>query len=359
LKADFVVAPPTPLSYAGEGWGISMMLRYDLEWRLIRLREAWRAWKRRRTSKRRNGIVTAIPESSATGIAIAAIVKDEGAYLAEWVEFHLMLGVRHIFFYDNGSTDNTPEVLAPYLKDNLVSILPWRNFAGPAQPLAFAHALANFGPNFRWMAFTDVDEFLFPVQGSSLDETMKTLEHLPAISLPWMMFGFSGHQIRPEGLVIKNFTERAAFPPIASQYTLLKHKSIVNPRAVYNDIGIHLFVTKQHGEVLINDRGQIYPHGKIRSLKHATADHLRLHHYFTRSHEEFHEKLLKGRVDKLGKVQMDVLDRRIGQYKRHTEQDTTIWRFIPELERRLAVRYGQSQSPIAAPRSQPQVAIPA
>jgi hypothetical protein len=40
------------------------------------------------------------------GIAIVAIIKDEAPYLAEWLEFHLMLGVRHIlgeayarFFY--------------------------------------------------------------------------------------------------------------------------------------------------------------------------------------------------------------------------------------------------------------------
>jgi hypothetical protein len=330
-----------------------MALVHDIELRLLLLREALRAnllpSKRRARRRGTFDYLRHIPEEQAHGIGIATIIKDEAPYLAEWTEFHLMIGVRHIHFYDNGSSDNTLEILAPYLRDQLVSVLPWRNFAAPAQPLAFAHAMANYGGYYRWMAFTDVDEFLFPVEGESLEATMKKLEHLPAISLPWIMFGPSGHQARPEGLVIKNFTERAAFPPIASQYSLLKHKSIVNPRKVARDLGIHLFNTKEQGAVLINDRGQVYPHHQLRVLEYATADHLRLHHYFTRSLDELRAKLTKGRVDKWGAVDMKVLDRRLEHYSRHTEQDTTIQRFIPELERRLAVRFGTSYAARTAP----------
>lgn len=323
-----------------------MAFAHEFELRMLLFREAMRARflpSKRRKMQRRGvfGFLDHVPEERARGIAIATIIKDEGLYLAEWTEFHLMLGVRHIYFYDNGSSDNTPEVLAPYLREGLVTLLPWRNFYAPAQPLAFAHAMANFGAEYRWMAFTDVDEFLFPVEGDSLDATMEKLAHLPAISLPWIMFGPGGHKARPEGLVIKNFTERAAFPPIAPQYSLLKHKSIVNPRKVARELGIHLFETEEYGSVLINDRGKMYPHHQLRVLEYATADHLRLNHYFTRSLDELRSKLEKGRVDKFGAVDMKVLDRRLGHYYRHTEQDTTIARFIPELERRLAARFGK------------------
>jgi hypothetical protein len=213
------------------------------------------------------------------------------------------------------------------------------------QKMAYDHALANFAMPYRWVAFIDIDEFMFPVKGSSLPDTMKQLEHLPAISMPWFMYGHGGHEKKPHGLVIRNFTERSAFPPIASQYTLLKFKSIFNPRAVAK-VGIHSFETVDEGEVLINDRGQIYPHHQMRVLEYATADHIRLNHYFTRSKEEFRAKLMRGRVDQAGKVDMHHLDQRVAQYHRHIENDTEIWRFIPELERRLALRFGQDQDKV-------------
>jgi hypothetical protein len=72
----------------------------------------------------------------------------------------------------------------------LVTVLPWIEFDADSdmQVLAFAHAIANHGKCWQWMAFIDIDEFLFPVSGSSLVETLCEFEHLPAIAVPWTMF---------------------------------------------------------------------------------------------------------------------------------------------------------------------------
>ncbi len=318
----------------------------DIELSLLLLREEFRSRILRLKPGSRGGSVLKLPHSidsrKAEGIAFVAIVKNEAHNLPEWIEFHLLLGVRHVFLYDNGSTDNTPEVLSPYLRDGLVTIIPWANFASlNPQSLAYNHALANFGPDFAWMAFIDLDEFLYPARGDSLNEAMKPLSHLPGVSLPWICFGPSGHETRPDGLVIKNFVERVAFPPRSDQYTLIKHKAIVNPREIVGATWPHFFHTKDDGPVLINDRGQKFPPRRAKDLRYVTADHLRLHHYFTRSLEDMQRKLRKGRVDKRGEVQLNLLDRRFKQYLRHIEQDTIMYRFIPELERRLAQRYGR------------------
>lgn len=319
----------------------------DIELRLLLLREEFRYRILRIKRGKKEGGTYKLPHGigsrNAEGIAIVAIVKDEAHYLPEWLEFHLLLGVRHIFLYDNGSTDNTPEVLAPYLRDNLVTIVPWQNFSASLNPqsLAYNHALANFGPDFAWMAFIDLDEFLYPAKAATLEEAMQALAHLPAVSLPWICFGPSGHETRPQGLVIKNFVERVAFPPRTDQYTLIKYKAIVNPREIVGANWPHLVHTKADGPILINDRGEKFPSRRAKDLKYVTADHLRLHHYFTRSNEDMQRKLRKGRVDQRGRVQMNLLDRRFKQYLRHTEPDTVMHRFIPELERRLAQRYGR------------------
>jgi glycosyltransferase involved in cell wall biosynthesis len=275
------------------------------------------------------------------GIAVVAIIKDEETYLAEWLEFHLMLGVRHIFLYDNGSTDETPQVLAPYFKAGVTTLVPWRNFSTALNPqtTAYAHAIANFGMNFRWIAFIDVDEFLFPVSGNSLDETLKELSHLPVVSVPWICFGSSDHQTRPPGPVIANYTERAVFPPISKQYSLTRYKSIVDPREVEN-AGPHACTLRGRGTVHINEHGVEFPSHQNHDLRYATADKLRLNHYFTRSKEELQRKLAKGRVSKAGHINENVLDRRLKQFELAKARDTTILRFLPRLEARLAKRQG-------------------
>ena len=330
----------------------------DMELRLLLLREEFRSRILRIKRGKREGSVYKLPHSigsrKAEGIAIAAIVKNEAHNLPEWIEFHLMVGVSHIILYDNGSTDNTVEVLAPYLRDQLVTIVPWANFSANLNPqsVAYNHALANFGPDFAWMAFIDLDEFLFPTKAASLGEAMKAISHLPGVSLPWICFGPSGHEAKPQGLTIKNFVERVAFPPRSDQYTLIKHKAIVNPREIVGANWPHLFHTREDGPILINDRGQKFHPRRAKDLRYVTADHLRLHHYFTRSIEDMRRKLNKGRVDRRGEVQLNLLDRRFKQYLRHTEKDDIMQRFIPELERRLAQRYGRKMELVEATQAQ-------
>jgi hypothetical protein len=48
-------------------------------------------------------------------LAACTIYRDDAAYLAEWIEFHRLMGVERFFLYDNGSTDHQSEVLAGYL----------------------------------------------------------------------------------------------------------------------------------------------------------------------------------------------------------------------------------------------------
>ena len=54
-------------------------------------------------------------------LSVCAIYKNEARYLAEWLEFHLLAGVEHFFLYDNNSTDDHREVLAPYLRAGVVT----------------------------------------------------------------------------------------------------------------------------------------------------------------------------------------------------------------------------------------------
>ena len=149
------------------------------------------------------------PQADRHGIAIATVLRDEERYVAEWASFHRAVGVRHFFVYDDGSTDDTLSILRELLPQAELTILPWRfgmrdvsvGLPLNRQVLAFAHAILNFGAGFRWMAFIDVDEFILPKTGRTIEEALAGAKGFPNISLPWHMFGTSGHKTCSAGPV--------------------------------------------------------------------------------------------------------------------------------------------------------------
>ncbi len=44
-------------------------------------------------------------------LSICGIMKDEGPYLVEWLEFHKLVGVEKFYLYDNSSSDNSIDIL--------------------------------------------------------------------------------------------------------------------------------------------------------------------------------------------------------------------------------------------------------
>jgi hypothetical protein len=160
------------------------------------------------------------PSSPSRYLAVVAIFKDEAAYLAEWLEFQRLVGFEHAYLYDNGSTDNSAAALRRFVEEGFATVipwaLPWQSGSVDAQTLAYAHAIMNFGHDWRWMAFIDIDEFLFSTKDDSLANVLRDYEDLPALALFWTMFGSCGYQDPPPGLVIENYTMRAPFPTHAS-----------------------------------------------------------------------------------------------------------------------------------------------
>lgn len=49
------------------------------------------------------------------GLAVCAVVKDEAAYIQEWLAFHLHSGVQHFYLYLNGNEDGTMTALKPFV----------------------------------------------------------------------------------------------------------------------------------------------------------------------------------------------------------------------------------------------------
>ncbi|MCH9713638.1 MAG: glycosyltransferase family 2 protein, partial [Cyanobacteria bacterium] len=59
------------------------------------------------------------------GVAIVLVVRNEERHIGEWARFHRLAGIRHVFVYDDGSTDGTLAALAAALGPAGHTVIPW------------------------------------------------------------------------------------------------------------------------------------------------------------------------------------------------------------------------------------------
>jgi Glycosyltransferase family 92 len=213
-------------------------------------------------------------------LSVCAIYRDEGPYLREWIEFHRLVGVERFFLYDNGSQDGHLDVLRPYIDEGTVVLHPWPLFPGQRQ--AYRHCLSRHGRESRWIAFIDLDEFLFSPTGRPVSEVLVDYESWPGVGVNWAVFGTSGHRARPSGPVIENYLYRTEDP----QYNRWI-RCVVDPSRVTHCRGPHFFLFDEGHAVDEEGRPIAGPRPVTETV---TFARLRVNHYRTKSEEEFRER---------------------------------------------------------------------
>lgn len=209
-------------------------------------------------------------------VSIVAIAKNEGIYFKEWIEYHKLIGIEHFYIYNNDSTDNTKEVLAPYIKSGLVTFIdfPGKERQGPA----YNDAIKQYKDETRWLCPLDLDEFIFLKRHNNISNFMESFKDCFQVSLQWMYFGSSGHINEPKGLVIENFTKHA-------KDCSETPKSIFNPRVAIDVMPVHYAIGVGKW---VNEHHKLYG-------KKYTIDIAQVNHYFIKSKEEFvNRKIARG-----------------------------------------------------------------
>ena len=108
--------------------------------------------------------------------AIVAIAKNEAQYLKEWVEFYSRHDFDNIILFDNDSTDNTREVLHPYIDSGFVI---YHEIHGKMRQYdAYHMAVSMYKTTYKYLTFLDCDEFMFCKGSSVFDFVDKILSKL-------------------------------------------------------------------------------------------------------------------------------------------------------------------------------------
>jgi hypothetical protein len=81
--------------------------------------------------------------------SMCCIIKNEGRYLREWIEYSMLVGVERFFLYDHASSDDTRAVLAPYVQSGTVVLHNW-SFPGYPQREAHQHCTHRYAHQTSW-----------------------------------------------------------------------------------------------------------------------------------------------------------------------------------------------------------------
>ncbi|MBP5294709.1 MAG: glycosyltransferase family 2 protein [Lachnospiraceae bacterium] len=229
--------------------------------------------------------------------SVAAIVKNECRYLREFILFYLATGADRIYLYDNESTDDTMDVIRPFIEKGQVVYRRWPGRA--VQAAAYRDAARRTKRRTRWLAFIDADEFLFSPKGQ-MPQMLSAYEKYPGIGANWLMYGPNGHEKRPEGLVMDNYTTtiRDYGVPVNCHT-----KSIVQPKQFLCMFNPHYAIYKG-GRFAVNEDGEIIDNfssfseqaGRVfTKVNHRAV--FRVNHYSTRSLEDLRVKCERGYPD--------------------------------------------------------------
>jgi hypothetical protein len=221
-------------------------------------------------------------------LALCLFIKDENEYLAEWLDYHLLLGVQHFFIYDNNSRRPIRNTVAKYIRRGLVTVQAYTDTSAGRQCRAYAECLRDHGRAFVWIGFIDTDEFIVPTNGQMLTQFLRRYEHYGALGIFWLCFGSNGLVKKPRRAVLRSFIRRSRETFDSNDHV----KCIVNTRFAVPEPGAdpHQFnFAPGYFAVDENENPILGPRRRPR-----TSQHIRINHYILRSRLDFETKMKRG-----------------------------------------------------------------
>ena len=132
---------------------------------------------------------------------LCCIGRRENDYIREFVEYNKVLGFTNICLYDNNydGEEDFYDVIGDYISDGYVILKDYRN-RKVCQLDAYNECYETYGKEYDWIAFFDIDEFMFVNCNKTIGEYLARPEfnEYDMIHINWLLFG-DGGQTKSDG----------------------------------------------------------------------------------------------------------------------------------------------------------------
>ena len=126
---------------------------------------------------------------------LCCIGRLENQYIREYVEHYKNIGITNICLFDNNydGEDDFREVIGDYINEGFVILKDYRN-RKVCQLDAYNECYLTYGNEYDWIAFFDIDEFMFIHENKTINEylSQKEFSNYDMIHINWMLFGDGG-----------------------------------------------------------------------------------------------------------------------------------------------------------------------
>jgi hypothetical protein len=231
-------------------------------------------------------------------IVICAVAKNEEEYIEEWVNHHLSIGFEKIYIYDNNEVfGKLSSLLKPYLEQDKVQIIDCSQIR-PVQLWAYKHFIQTNRKTVKWAAVIDVDEFIELENNLTIQEFISSYKQAKVIVLSWMGFGANNKIWKEVGDLKNRFPKPSVIDQIYSPFSM-HVKSIVRLQHVKKFPTPHMptFYRKKY-PVAHNALGETVRSNASHPFMFPVYQKAYIKHYFTKSYEEWLEKVGRGLADR-------------------------------------------------------------
>lgn len=264
-------------------------------------------------------------------LALSAMIQNEGEWLKEWIEYHRIVGVEHFYLFDNASSDDTLEILKPYIKQGLVELFHFTKVGEnqeeylKIQQYLIRESVRMATNKVKWLALIDADEYIVPLQKKSIVKVLKNYEKYGGVYVNWLCFGTSHVQKIPAKTLMIDVLHQCALSPVPVG------KSIVRPERVVNCASPH-YMEYRHPFFQVNTNHQTFKHNQCP----LATDQLLIYHYYTRDVDH----VLNVKIPRRKKwMNIESVDSYLQQLEMfNASENMTMQRFVPKLKKKMLLK---------------------
>ena len=221
--------------------------------------------------------------------SLCLIVRDENEYLEEWLKVHIAQGVEHFYVYDHGSRKPVKEFVLSLGEEiaEKTEVIDWSGRHGDAQPEAYNDCLRRARGVSRWVGFIDADEHIRVKTGQSLPDFLRGYEDYAGLYVIWVTYGANGQVKRTDAPLRERFTKISENDAWAKRVGKLIAQPLYMEDMVVHSGGAAegFFIADEKNRRIKN---------YLLAADDPSRDKICLDHYYTKSYEEWKNKLARG-----------------------------------------------------------------